>query len=219
MKFAIPSVLAMATAPTVVQGWSLGPSYLFSPPLMLDTPSTAASVLKRQRDLANRMLEQTDRMVQQSSPFPSSPRFELVDDDETFRVALDVPGVKPEDVTISLEQDGYVTIRGERIATTENSRFASKFSQTFSLDPTVDVESFKANLDSGVLVISASKDKNKIEDKVRRIPITTGAAVTNTLKESTSEDKAAKVEIPVQDKHDGKEEEVMDLDKGAPDSL
>lgn len=181
----IPALMAFATVPVAVQGWSLGPSYLFSSPLLLDDP---AEVFHRQRELANRMLDQTDSMIQQSGPFPSSPRYELVDNEDKFEVSLDVPGVKPDDMTISLEREGYITIRGERAAKTDNSRFASKFSQTFSLDPSVDLDSVKANLDSGVLVVSASKDKSRLEDKTRKVPIKTGAAVTNALKEAPAEE-------------------------------
>lgn len=188
MKITFPIVLAMATAPSLAQGWSLRPSYF---PSLLDTESSAVGLLRRQRDLANRMLEATDRMMQQQqsgsflSTYSSFPRFEMVDDDEKFQVSLEVPGVKAEDMSISLEKDGYITIRGERVAKTENSHFASKFSQTFSLDPAIDVETFNANLDHGVLVISATKDKSKMEERVRKIPIGTGAAVTHALDGTT----------------------------------
>lgn len=208
MKFMIPAVMA-ATAAPAVHGWSLLPSpRLLTTDLFLDTPMSATTlggVLKRQRDLANRMWEQTDRLIQESSPFPTSPRYEWVDDDEKFQLSLDVPGVKPEDMTIDLERDGYITIRGQRTAKTEDSSFASKFSQTFSLDPSVDMDSFTANLDSGVLVISANKDKSKVVDKVRKIPITAGADVkalhasaTEELAEETPK-QGAKVEITTEE--------------------
>lgn len=208
--------MALITAPSLVQAWSLRPAYF--PPL-LDTDS-AVGILKRQRDLANRMFEATDRMIQQSSPFPSSPRFELIDDDDKFEVSLDVPGVKPEDMSISLERDGYITIRGERMAKTENSQFSSKFSQTFSLDPSINLDSFSANLDSGVLVISASKDKNKLDEGVRKIPITSGEAVTKALHAANSEVAAETLprkngeHIEIQGKHYHEENkgEAMDLD-------
>ena len=202
MKITLPIVLAMATTPSLVQGWSLRPSYF---PSLFDTESTAAGLLRRQRDLANRMLEATDRMMmqQQTGNFlTSSPRFEIVDDDEKFQVSMDVPGIKPEDMTISLERDGYITIRGERVAQTETSRFASKFSQTFSLDPAIDVETLQANLDHGVLVISATKDPSKIEDRVRKIPITTGAAVTKALHGTTHKDEAVAVDETMTPPHE-----------------
>merc|ERR1712224_218652 len=61
------------------------------------------------------------------------------------------------DIDIKLD-DGRLTVKGQRVAASDSSRFTSKFSQTFSLDPTVDVESFTATLNNGVLVVSAPKD-------------------------------------------------------------
>merc|ERR1712157_219653 len=54
----------------------------------------------------------------------------------------------------------------------ETSRFSSKFFRSFSLDPTVDVDSLAANLKNGVLTISAPQDPKRLEENVRRIPIT-----------------------------------------------
>ncbi len=195
MRILVSTVLILIAVPSVAQAWSLRPAYF--PPL-LDTESNAVGFLKRHEDLANRMFEATDRLFQQSSPFPSSPRFELIDDDEKFEVSLDVPGVKPEDMTISLERDGYITIRGERVAKTENSRYASRFSQTFSLDPAIDVNSVTANLDSGVLIISAVKDANKITDHVRRIPITSGKALHGTAPEAVAKEVTGKKGEPLE---------------------
>merc|ERR1712176_976384 len=70
---------------------------------------------------------------------------------------------------------GIVT--GQRVAATESSRSTSKFSQSFSLDPTVDVDNFTATLKNGVLVVSAPKDPAKLEENVRRIPITHHEAI------------------------------------------
>merc|ERR1739849_70932 len=57
----------------------------------------------------------------------------------------------------------------------ETSRYTSKFSKTFSLDKTVEVDKFTASLNNGVLVVSAPKDLAKLEENIRKIPITTSA--------------------------------------------
>merc|ERR1711933_323137 len=85
---------------------------------------------------------------------------------------MDVPGVKEEDIDIKLD-DGQLTVQGQRTIGSETSRFSSKFFRSFSLDPTVDVDSLAANLKNGVLTISAPKDPKRLEKNVRRIPITT----------------------------------------------
>merc|ERR1712207_85279 len=84
---------------------------------------------------------------------------------------MDVPGVKEEDIDIKLD-DGQLTVQGQRTIGSESSRFSSKFFRSFSLDPTVDVDNFTATLKNGVLTVSAPKDLSKLEENVRKIPIT-----------------------------------------------
>merc|ERR1712115_366383 len=93
------------------------------------------------------------------------------DNDEKFQIRLDVPGVKEEDIDINLV-DGKITVQGQRVSTSDHSHYSSKFLQSFDLDPTVDVDKFKATLNDGVLVISAPKDVSNQEENIRRIPIT-----------------------------------------------
>jgi len=112
-------------------------------------------------------------MLDQQIGHPSQQHYELIDNDEKFQLTVDVPGVKEEDIDIKLDE-GQLTIKGQRVATSESSRSTSKFSQSFSLDlTTVDVDHFTATLKNGVLVVTAPKDLAKLEEKVRRIPITT----------------------------------------------
>merc|ERR1711862_591722 len=110
------------------------------------------------------------RMFDQQAGYPLN-RYQLIDNDEKFQLTVDVPGVNEEDIEIKLD-DGQLTVVGQRLAVSESSRFASKFSQSFYLDPTVDVDNFKATLKNGVLVVSAPKDLAKLEENIRRIPIT-----------------------------------------------
>merc|ERR1712125_101222 len=134
----------------------------------------------------------------------TSPRYGLVDNEEKFQLSVDVPGVKMEDIDVSLE-DGYLTVSGQRLSSSENSRSTSKFSQSFSLDPAVDIEKFTANLDNGVLVV-APKDMKRIEENVVRIPIVQG--------KSPMLDDDSKVEVEKEifaDDADG--DEPVDLDK------
>merc|ERR1719324_1740100 len=97
-------------------------------------------------------------------------RYELVDNNEKFELTVDVPGVKEEDIDIKLEEN-LLTVQGERTSSSESSQFTSKFSKTFSLDQTVDVDKFTASLKNGVLTVSAPKDLGKLEENVRRIPV------------------------------------------------
>merc|ERR1712224_1070366 len=68
-----------------------------------------------------------------------------------------------------------LTVRGRRMTSTSEpsseSQVMSKFSKTFSLDDTVDVDKLTAALKNGVLTVSAPKDPAKREQNIRRIPV------------------------------------------------
>jgi len=196
MKFSVLSAVALAAAPSAVASWTMGP--LFYPGDAMVRPS---AMLARQRALADRMLRQTDQLFQ-GAPFSSSvssPRYDLVDDETKFQLSVDVPGIKMEDIDISLEDD-FLTVRGQRVASDDNSKFVSKFSQTFSVGPTVEVDKFSATLSDGVLVVTAPKDMKKLEEDVRKIPIMMGAP----------EDKKVIAEAPPAA---SEEKDTIDLDK------
>merc|ERR1712107_862307 len=106
-------------------------------------------------------------------------RYELIDNNEKFELKVDVPGIADNDIKID---DGRLIVEGERIVSSETSRYASRFSKTFSLDKTVDVDKFTANLTNGVLVVSAPKDVTKLEENIRRIPISSSVANDETPK-------------------------------------
>jgi HSP20 family protein len=194
----------LLTAP-VVSAWSLSRFDPFSTSLVRPTVVFPSALIREQRDLMNR----ATREITQTSP-----RYEVTDDDEKFQLAIDVPGMTSKDITIGIEDDGkFLTIKGTRESASDTYRFTSKFSQCFSIDPSVEIDKFSANLENGVLVVSAPKDLKKIEERVRTIPIS----------ESTLDGKAdQKIEVkksdPITVEHkDRKEEEkeVMDLDEVA----
>ena len=158
MKYFVPVIAALSAAPSAIEAWSLGPSY-FTSPLLLQSPTM---ILRRQQALMDRVMQQT--------PW-SSPRYEIIDNEEKFQLSVDVPGVKMEDIDVSLE-DGVLSISGHRESLDPNYSFSSKFSQSFSLDPAVELDKFTASLTNGVLVVTAPKDMKKIEANIRKIPIT-----------------------------------------------
>jgi len=73
--------------------------------------------------------------------FRNSPRYEITDTKDKYQIAVDVPGVKPDDISVSIENDGKVlSIAGERRqSTSDEYSYVSKFAQRFCLDPTVDI--------------------------------------------------------------------------------
>jgi HSP20 family protein len=188
----------------VVSAWSLSRFDPFSTSLVRPTVFFPSALLREQRDLMNR----ATREITQTSP-----RYEVTDDDEKFQLAIDVPGMTSKDITIAVEDDGkFLTIKGTRESASDTYRFTSKFSQCFSIDPSVEIDKFSANLENGVLVVSAPKDAKKLEERVRTIPIS------ETSLEGKAEPKIeAKKHEPIAVEHKGskEEKEVMDLDEVA----
>lgn len=163
MKVPIAAVTALALTPAAADAWMLArPSFFdFDRPLVL-SPS---EILRDQQAMIQRMGGGVGFKQ-------SSPRYEIINDDQKFQVAVDVPGVKMEDIHVSLEHDNSVlSISGEREASGESYRFTSKFSQSFSLDPSIDIDKFAASMKDGVLIVSAPKDMKRLEQSVRNIPI------------------------------------------------
>eukprot|EP00526_Cylindrotheca_closterium_P000803 CAMPEP_0113626566 /NCGR_PEP_ID=MMETSP0017_2-20120614/13741_1 /TAXON_ID=2856 /ORGANISM="Cylindrotheca closterium" /LENGTH=215 /DNA_ID=CAMNT_0000536755 /DNA_START=108 /DNA_END=756 /DNA_ORIENTATION=+ /assembly_acc=CAM_ASM_000147 len=164
MKFITPTILALASTPATTNAWSMGGGPYFTKQIYVPVPSAANTMMRRKRALANKFFQETQL---------ASPRYELVDNEDKFQVSVDVPGVKMEDIDVSLE-DGYLTVSGQRLTSNDNSRFTSKFPKLFSLDAAVNVEQFSANLDNGVLVVMAPKDMKRIEENITKIPVVQG---------------------------------------------
>lgn len=144
----------------------------------------------------------------------TSPRYELTDNDEKFQVAVDVPGMTNKDISIAIEEDGkLLTIKGSRESSSENYHFSSKFSQCFSIDPSVEIDKLTASLDNGVLVVSAPKDLKRIEQRVRTIPISEGLSTNVESKIEVKDHDSNKEGITVEHKDHKEENEVMDLDE------
>jgi HSP20 family protein len=164
MKF---STFALASALAVAPGamaWSL-----IRRPVGLMRPTLVMSPF----DSAFDSLVQQQQELMQSAWTSSSPRYEITNTENEWQIAVDVPGMKPEDINVSIEDGKYLSIEGASERKGENYEFSSKFSQSFSIDPSIDIEHFKANMNDGVLVISAPKDLKRLEqENVRAIPIT-----------------------------------------------
>ena len=94
------------------------------------------------------------------------PHVDIAENAECFRVTADIPGVKPEDIEISLHK-GVLTVRGERKTDesmedgnfTRRERFRGTFSRQFNLPDTADEETVSARSTNGVLEITIPKAK------------------------------------------------------------
>lgn len=92
------------------------------------------------------------------------PAVDVTENKEGVRISVELPGVKPEDVKLSVE-NGVLTIRGEKRATHEEKtdrvhryeRQYGSFERTFALPSTVDVDRVEARYDHGVLTVDLPK--------------------------------------------------------------
>ncbi len=104
-----------------------------------------------------------------SFPRAFSPTYEIVKGEDHYRVLLEVPGVKKEDIHLSLE-GGYLTVTGEKKQVEENAhsstRAYSSFKESFKLSDDIDEENVSAKLEDGVLEVTlkrATKKEKRIE--------------------------------------------------------
>jgi len=89
-----------------------------------------------------------------------SPHVDIKEDENGFQVIVDVPGVAPDDVNVTVH-NRVLTISGERIETAEQEgdrfrrreRFHGSFRRQFSLPEEVDEDNVNAAVKNGVLTI------------------------------------------------------------------
>ena len=92
------------------------------------------------------------------------PPVDIFEDDNTLKIVAEVPGVIPEDVKISLENN-VLSIRGEKKQVAEEQtervhryeRTYGSFERTFTLPATIDADRIEASYNSGVLTVSLPK--------------------------------------------------------------
>ena len=103
-----------------------------------------------------------------------APVLDLAEQDDSFMIEVDLPGVRPEDVDVTLDQN-LLTIRGERktssTLTNENVRRSERrygsFLRTISLPSHVDAEGIQADFEDGVLHITVPKAEQAKPRKIK----------------------------------------------------
>lgn len=92
------------------------------------------------------------------------PPVDIFEEADTICIMAEVPGVRPEDVKISLEGN-VLTIHGQKQQVAEEraervhryERMYGAFERTFTLPATVDASQIKAGYDLGVLTVTLPK--------------------------------------------------------------
>lgn len=92
------------------------------------------------------------------------PAVDVLEEKDAVRIAADLPGVKADDVKISLENN-ILTIRGEKKQAAEErtervhryERCYGVFERSFTVPTTVDADGIKAAYEDGVLTVTLPK--------------------------------------------------------------
>ena len=108
-----------------------------------------------------------------------NPSVDIAETDSGFEVRAELPGVKQEDVNVSV-RDNVLTLRGEKRQeeTDEGKNYRrverhyGSFQRAFTLPPTVDADAITAAYRDGVLTLTVPKAE---EAKPKEIPIEVNA--------------------------------------------
>merc|ERR1712137_1234624 len=159
--------------------------------------------------MIDRALHQLDQHLDRTSPSElntSFLRYDMTNNEEMFAISVDFPGVDPANIDISVLDD-VLTLVGSR--QTDTSSY--KFKKSFTLDPSVMVEKMTANLENGVLLVSAPKSVKKAEEEIKRIPVTVGKSSAASVDESKEKDESR--EEVASEGGVSTDEEVINLDE------
>jgi len=93
-----------------------------------------------------------------------TPAGDIKEADDRFVVHADIPGVKPEDIEVSMK-DGVLTVKGERTQESKEEkdgyrrveRMSGSFFRRFVLPDITDTDNITANYDKGVLELVVAK--------------------------------------------------------------
>ncbi|MDR3377735.1 MAG: Hsp20/alpha crystallin family protein [Verrucomicrobiae bacterium] len=104
-----------------------------------------------------------------------SPALDIQENKDAYTLNVELPGMKREDITVSIQNDALV-ISGERKAETvsegteihRQERFYGKFSRTLTLPAAVSGDQVKASYKEGVLTVTLPKAE---EAKPRQITV------------------------------------------------
>ena len=147
-------------------------------------PGTGLSHLSdRIQRLVNETLGGTDWHYQDSAAASWVPAVDVFEEKDAIRIAAEIPGVKPDDIKISLEGN-LLTLHGTKQQEAEErtervhryERTYGAFERSFTLPASVEPKDIKANYDQGVLTITLPKSERA---KPRQIAVQVGNGGSN----------------------------------------
>ena len=102
-----------------------------------------------------------------------TPRADILEGEKEFRVLMDLPGVRHEDLDLSVE-DQTLWVKAERTESVPEGFEARRseraghvtFSRTFSLGKAVNVDDIQAEFKNGVLTITLPKSEKNLPRRI-----------------------------------------------------
>ncbi len=136
------------------------------------------SIQEEMNELFNRAFGQRERGEPSARLW--APALDIAERKDAYLVKVELPGVKPEDLDISLE-DGLLTVSGERQFTQESSderyhrveRRYGAFRRSITLPSQVKADAIEASFDDGVLSITVPKAE---EARPKKITVRAGGS-------------------------------------------
>lgn len=104
-----------------------------------------------------------------------APAVDVFEDQDAIKLVAELPGLKPEDVKISIENN-TLTLRGEKKQVAEEKtervhryeRTYGRFERVFTLPSTVDADRIEANFEDGLLTVHLPRTEKA---RPREIPV------------------------------------------------
>ena len=144
----------------------------------LNTFSSQAPFASWQREM-NDLLDRFNRGVEFSRPaaLGITPNVEMTEDDKSYHIYLEVPGMKETDLNVSLKENDLI-IEGKRTQSKESQEAQSCSTEflygdiyrAIPLDEEVNANTVKASYKDGILIIVMDKLEPG-QHKVKKIPI------------------------------------------------
>ncbi len=133
--------------------------------------------MRRGFDLMNTLLNSIESAPEEGALYDFVPAVNTREDDHTYVIELDLPGIRKEDIEITTE-DNILTVSGERKRKEEVKEedyykmesLYGTFSRSFTLPEKVDVEKIHAEAKDGVLEVVIPKQEEK-EKQPKKIEI------------------------------------------------
>ena len=109
--------------------------------------------------------------------FRLAPAVDETEDEKAYHIAVDLPGLDPKDVELSLS-DNVLTIRGEKKTEKENGdgqalrreRLHGAFRRSIAFPAEIDEDKVEASFRNGVLTVTLPKTK-EARNKIKRIEV------------------------------------------------